>query len=529
MLIQLLSTEDWVASVGMIAKEGKYLAHSKPSRVGKPGEMNFIHHGDDTLIERHVIWGDGQRRREYWAPLVSNGDNLGCLQVGVVDETSTGWFSHLMEWLPYAILTPILILAIGTVFLKRAARTNAAIEDQLCAVSVGNSTTELPLKRLDEPNRTARGWNHLVERTLGQRAVTNLETKLSQSLGSLHEKRSEKILNSLSDGVALTDKNGCITFTNRPFSILLQQPADTTNLRGKPIQELFPSSTNLYMSTSQESRPAVFEVQLGPTLADGVLRIGRSPMQGEENSSGSQHLWTVRDITQQKLADEMRNQFVFSASHELRTPLTNIKAYAETLALNEIADPEQQKGFLNVINSEATRLARFVEDLLNVSQMEAGALSLARSEVDIERLLAEIIDKVMPQMLQKNIAFDTQIPPKVPKLQVDKDKFTAALINLLGNAAKYTPDNGRVTFKVAVGAKDLQFSVEDTGIGISDEDLPKLFTKFFRSPDNRVRDIQGSGLGLAFAQEVARLHGGKLSVHSELNKGSQFTLIMPTQ
>ena len=525
-LVQLLSSEDWVAYVGVIAEDGTYLAHSKPGRIGKSSGVKLNSTGLESLVERHVTREDGQRRQELWLPLKVGAARHGYLQVGLVNLTGYANLLRLMNWLPYAVLAPVLVLAIGMLFLRHAARTNAAIEDQLCAVS-GGAESDFRLKPLKDGNRAALGWNRLVETALGQRTVSNLESKLSQSLGGLHEKRAERILNSLSDGVAMTDKNGCITYTNRPFSVLLQNNSELSKLRGRPIQEFFPATANLYMSTNQESRPAVFEVQLGKTLADGVLRIGRSPMFVEESSAVAQHLWTVRDVTQQKLADEMRNQFVYSATHELRTPLTNIKAYAETLALNEIADPEQQKSFLNVINSEATRLARFVEELLNVSQMEAGAMAPVRTDVDLDRLLCEVIEKIMPQIESKRIAFEAQIPPKLPKIQVDKDKFIAALVNLLGNAAKYTPDEGRITFKVIVGAKDLQFSIEDTGIGISEDELPKLSTKFFRSADERVRDLPGSGLGLAFTQEVARLHGGKLVIHSELNKGSQFTMVLP--
>lgn len=262
-------------------------------------------------------------------------------------------------------------------------------------------------------------------------------------------------------------------------------------------------------------------------MSEGVLRFGRLPLLTDGSAAIVQHLWTVRDVTQQKLAEEMRNEFICMATHELRTPLANIKAYAETLTDNDFSDVEQQKHFLNVINAEATRLSRFVEELLNISKMEAGSLSLALQSVDLERLLAEVVEKVRPQMNQKNIAFEMSLPPKLPRLDLDKDKFAAALVNLLGNAAKYTPNDGRVALKVAAAGKELQISVEDTGIGISADELPKLFTKFFRSADERVQDIPGSGLGLAFTQEVARLHGGKLVVHSELNKGSQFILTIP--
>jgi two-component system phosphate regulon sensor histidine kinase PhoR len=128
---------------------------------------------------------------------------------------------------------------------------------------------------------------------------------------------------------------------------------------------------------------------------------------------------------------------------------------------------------------------------------------------------------------QKQVRFDTKFPAKFPKIRLDKDKFAAALVNLLGNAVKYTPEGGQVTFSVEVAVSQINFIVEDSGIGIAPNELPRLGEKFFRSADERVRGINGSGLGLTFTQEVARLHGGKLAVTSELNKGSRFTLSLP--
>ena len=223
----------------------------------------------------------------------------------------------------------------------------------------------------------------------------------------------------------------------------------------------------------------------------------------------------------------MRNDFVLTVTHELRTPLSNIKAYAETLAVHEDIDVEQQRKFYNTIIAEVTRLSRFVDELLNVSQMEAGAMSLVQHETDLERLLADVIEHVQPNMKEKRISFEALIPAKLPKLHVDKDKIIASLVNLLGNAAKYTSDEGRVQLHVDVGKNQIQFHVEDSGIGIAEDELPKVFEKFFRSADERVRENPGSGLGLAFTHEVARLHGGTVMVHSELNKGSKFTMTLP--
>ena len=177
----------------------------------------------------------------------------------------------------------------------------------------------------------------------------------------------------------------------------------------------------------------------------------------------------MRDVTQQKLAEEMRDQFVDTATHELRTPLANIKAYAETLALADVIDIEQQKQFLNTINSEATRLARFVDDLLSVSSMELGSLSLNKQVTDLGRMLNEVLAKIRPQMDEKQLTLEVVLPEKMPEPELDKDKIAAVLVNLLGNAVKYTPEGGRVTFRVNITDQQIEISVEDTGVGIAEE------------------------------------------------------------
>ncbi|MBM4076586.1 MAG: hypothetical protein FJ267_13225, partial [Planctomycetes bacterium] len=270
----------------------------------------------------------------------------------------------------------------------------------------------------------------------------------------------------------------------------------------------------------------VFELHRSNQIRDGIYRISRQQVSDPECGQ-PRMIWTVRDITQQMLVDEARNSFVSLATHELRTPLGNIKAYAETLAIHEGIDVERQKEFCNIINAEATRLSRFVDEMLNISQIESGSMTLDRRECDLGRLLDDVVTHVRPQMEQKQITFEVKLPPKFPALKLDKDKFESALINLLGNAAKYTPEGRTVSFNVEFHGQQIGFSVSDSGIGISEEELPRIFEKFYRSRDERVRNIDGNGLGLSFTQEVVQLHGGRLSATSELNKGSKFTATIP--
>jgi len=225
----------------------------------------------------------------------------------------------------------------------------------------------------------------------------------------------------------------------------------------------------------------------------------------------------------------MRDQFIDTATHELRTPLSNIKAYSEMLATCDRIELEQQKEFCNTINSEVTRLARFVDDLLSISSMEVGSLSADRQNVDTTRLFEEVLAKVQPIMQQKEIQLEVRLPEKMGELKLDKEKIVAVLVNLLGNAAKYTPPGGHVSLKVKQEDDRLQIAVEDTGVGISPEELPMVFEKFFRSNDARVQAETGTGLGLSLAREVVRMHGGDISVESQLDKGSTFLVSIPLE
>jgi two-component system phosphate regulon sensor histidine kinase PhoR len=407
---------------------------------------------------------------------------------------------------------------------------HSEIESQLRRAAETGSL-DAALVPVHEPEPAARAWNSILERLNDQRAVATLESRLSGSLGTVEQQRWNDVFNSLTDGLAVCAANHTIIQANNALAALLLVDS-AAELVGKNLLDAITSVRAEYEGAADLAglfpgySPLTRDVLLGEELSAGVLRVGRTPV-SSDGFSANTSLWTIRDVTQQKLSEEMRNQFLSTATHELRTPLTNIMAYAELLSQEDDLDIEKQKSFCNIINSEASRLSRFVDQMLNVNQMEAGALSLARHETDIERLLQEVLENERPHAQKKRLNYDAQLPAKLPKLRVDKDKLAAALVNLLGNAIKYTPEEGTVKLTVEVTAEQMHFHVDDSGIGISAEELPRITEKFFRSQDSRVRDITGSGLGLAFAQEVARLHGGRITITSELNKGSRFTLTLP--
>lgn len=464
------------------------------------------------LVDQHLMFG------------------LGCVFLCVTFSLGLAWHGTFTEHVAAAVLAPFLLLLVGAFFLRQSVSVHADIEDQLREVASFDAAPDSVLKPIHAPDAAAAGWNWLVETVRERRVLAALEQRLSEALGKADHGELALVLGALTDGVAVTNSEGEMTLANGALASLLNA-GSADELLGRPIADCLAEHLAAQPQLFREqllahTGPGTWETRAGSGDQLGVYRIQRTVLSTDPGSADAT-LWTIRDITQQKLAEEARDQFLVTATHELRTPLANLKAYAETLALHEGIDVEQQKVFCNVINSEATRLARFVDDLLDVSQMEAGAVRLARHEVDLARLMEETISHVRPQADQKPLTFETRLPPKLPAMFVDKDKLSAALVNLIGNGIKYTPKGGSVFFRVEADEKNVYFHVEDTGIGISAEDLPNMFQKFYRSSDVRVQEITGSGLGLAFTHEVARLHGGSLTVESVLNRGSHFTLSIP--
>ena len=455
---------------------------------------------------------------------------LACLLVVIAGPLALASQGQLPNVNPYAVVVPVAILVAGAVALRRTVQLHTDIESQLTELAYQPNAATQVLERVRDAKPIGAGWNTLIEQISSRSALQSLEARLEQTLGGETVNAGLDILDALPEGIATTDAEGTITFSNRALVRLLGDDPESSIIGTSLLERLVSQTTievdDVWERFEASTRSLVMELRLGPTTAVGVLRVARYALRTGSNGEEG-HLWSIRDVTQQKLAEEMRNQFVFTATHELRTPLANIKAYAETLAAFDDIDVTQQQEFYNTITAEATRLGRFVDELLDVSQMESGSVSLRKHETNIERLVEEVSKHVMPEARRKQIDFELRLPPKMPKLNVDKDKVAASLVNLLGNAIKYTPDEGKVRLEVVVNEHDVEFHVEDTGYGISEEELPKLFEKFFRSDDARVREISGSGLGLAFTQDVARLHGGKVTALSELNKGSRFVMTLP--
>ena len=225
----------------------------------------------------------------------------------------------------------------------------------------------------------------------------------------------------------------------------------------------------------------------------------------------------------------MKSDFVSHVSHELRTPLTAIKG-AVDLVLREVAGPltEKQVHYLTRVRSNTQHLAGLINDLLDLSKIESGKIEVKSSRVSLSSLVHEVVEALRPVAAEKVIALEATIREPSILVWADRDKIDQVLTNLIGNALKFTPVQGRVTVSTSRnGHESVQVSVSDTGPGVPPDEKEKIFAKFYRVPEINGGNSKGTGLGLAIAKALVELHGGRIWVESEEGRGSTFSFILP--
>jgi two-component system sensor histidine kinase VicK len=398
-----------------------------------------------------------------------------------------------------------------------------AVHEALMAVKEGE--TDIAALELDPRlGSEAVAWNNLLGERQGQQIRTAIE-RVKQSIDVKCEVYRElaAAFDALPQGLLLIDNKMRAGYANGAAAILLQTgKCELTN--GDVSQFIADQKVISAIHRANEDpacERAAIEVE---TRGSGVLRFTVRPIRREELAFT---MVLIEDVTQQRVAEAARSSFIAKAAHELRSPLSNIRLYVETAIEQCQHDPASTARYLDVVDNESRRLERVVSEILSVSEIEAGSLKLRRDDVHLDTLLEQLKADYEAKAKEKQIALQFNLPPKLPVIHADRDKISLALQNLLGNAIKYTQQNGKVVVDATAEKGQIHIEVADTGIGISKQDMEKVFEKFYRAKDERVANIVGSGLGLSIAREVARLHGGDITAESELNKGSTFTLTLP--
>jgi signal transduction histidine kinase len=410
--------------------------------------------------------------------------------------------------------------------LRTRLRAIGAIREALLAMERGETASEA-LAVSAKLGFEAGAWNQLLaerERLRKELVSERARESLSQR-GDLKQDLAHAC-DALWQGLLLVDEDLNIKYANGASAVFLQ--AKREELPASSLLDHLMDQTAIdairSVAAGQVRRKTTLEVRRAEAAGGGVLRFSVRPVRRDDTAAA---VIMIEDITQQRIADEARNAYVAQATHELRTPLTNIRLYVEQAIEAGDSDQVTRARCLNVINQESRRLERIVGDMLSVSEIEAGSFKLRAGDVRLDALFEELEEDFKAQGADKGITLTFDMPPKLPVIQGDRDKIALAMHNLLGNALKYTPEGGSVTVRVASAPGALTVEVIDTGIGIAPEESELIFERFYRSRDKRVDTITGTGLGLALAREVIRLHGGDIGVRSQINQGSTFTLTLP--
>ena len=350
--------------------------------------------------------------------------------------------------------------------------------------------------------------------------TTELKEKLSEV--STQKNQIETILLHMTDGIIAFNMKGEIILINPAAKKFLSiGPEDNTF---EDIFKKFNLDINMekiiYLEnwTSTEQRIQV---------EDNYMNVFFAPFKNESDRPDGV-IAVIQDITEHVKLDNMQKEFVADVSHELKTPITSIMGYADTLLEGEY-DKETQTKFLNVIATEARRMAKLVTDLLTLSRYDSNKKKTQKESFDLGELVKKCQDKLAIEIKKKNHKVNCFVTADVPPVYADKDDIERVVLNILSNSIKYTKDGGEIKIYVGFVYNDAYIKIFDNGIGIPEEDLSRIFERFYRVDKARTREMGGTGLGLSIAKEILDKNGGSIDIKSVVGQGTEVVLRIPTK
>jgi PAS domain S-box-containing protein len=342
------------------------------------------------------------------------------------------------------------------------------------------------------------------------------------------EERYRDLFENANDGIYILDRAGRIVSFNRKAEELTGYTFE--EVRGQPYTLLVssgPERKKARRAFLKNMRGQPDKTELTIIRKDGrevILELSTRPIWQGGQIVGIQGI--ARDITERKELERLKSDFISTVSHELRTPLTSIKGYVDLVLAGDVGPlTPEQKEFLTIVSQNTTRLTELINDLLEIERLESGRIEFEFAELDLAEVLENVARSLHVNAEQKGLEFLTEIPSGL-KVRGDRERLAQVFLNLLSNAIKYTPA-GTVELRAHQEDDAVVVEVRDTGIGLSESDLQKLFQKFFRSDNPYVRKVGGTGLGLSIAKAIVERHGGTITVTSQLGQGSTFTVRLP--
>ena len=429
---------------------------------------------------------------------------------------------------------------------KREQRLMAQAEQLVTEKQTG----EEEVKRLDanasklaEQDRKLKSINIELSKRLNQ--LENSEKSIIRAFADLQEARKKTddernktaaIISNFIDPIIVVDIDNRINLINPPamevfgFSNddLSKEISPKNNYSFENFKELVQEDFNIKTSKELKSNnPNEEELVITVAGQELTYKVITAPVvDSRKNKIGVMKIFY--NLTREKMIDKMKSEFISIAAHQLRTPLSAIKWVIKMILDGEVGKlNDEQKEFLAKGYKSNERIIELVNDMLNVSRIEEGRFGYTFNKEDFVSLVNKIVDSEENSLKSRSIKFTLNLPASLPKIYMDKTKMDLALTNLFENAIKYTPEHGKISLTVEAGDKFIKVRIKDNGVGIPKNDLPKLFTKFFRAVNVIRMQTEGSGLGLFMVKNIIKRHGGEIMVNSEEGKGTEFIFTLP--
>jgi len=360
----------------------------------------------------------------------------------------------------------------------------------------------------------------------------NKETKdlrLQVQLLKRQKRNTEAIIYSISDAVIVADASDRLLMANEPAGVLFGFDLKQATLQ--PLEELVNKNELVKLiANSRNSRARHIKHELAFNSAGNPLVYNCTISciyDDDDEVCGT--VAVLHDITREKEISRMKNDFVNHVSHELKTPIASITAYSEMLVDGEANDEKTRNEFYSIIQSQAQRLNRLIEDILNISRIESGLIKVNKESLSTALIVRDAVQMIKSYAAEKDITVEDQTAIVFDQVSADKDMISQVVINLLSNAVKYTPNGGKITVNSEVDESEdvVRVTITDTGVGIPSDELPKVFDKFYRVNANN-KCAKGTGLGLNLVKQIIeKVHNGRVFVTSEAGKGSDFGFELP--
>ena len=337
---------------------------------------------------------------------------------------------------------------------------------------------------------------------------------------STQKKQVETMLLHMTDGILAFDIDGKVSLIN---------PAATRLLRILPEDDSFDKIFQKYDLDLNLEKIIYLENWTSTaqriTVGDNYIYVFFAPLR-DESESPKGVIAVIQDVTEHVRLNNMRKEFVADVSHELKTPITSIMGYADTLLEGDY-DKETQEKFLNVISTEARRMAKLVTDLLTLSKYDNDEIKTKKVEFDLGELVKQCQEKLQIEIDKKHHDAECFVTANVPLVYADRDGVERVVLNILSNSIKYTPENGVIKMYVGYIYNDAYIKVIDNGLGIPEEDLDRIYDRFYRVDKSRTREMGGTGLGLSIAKEILDKNNGSIDIKSKKDEGTEVVIRVP--